>query len=99
MNPYTEEDTPRANDRQHGGDHYKTGVIEHWDIVGMFGLDYFQGQITKYVMRWRKKGGIQDLEKARHFLDKYIELERAKQETHEYDAIERDPTQPGLTER
>lgn len=68
-----------ANDRQVGGTHYKTGGEEHWDRVHRLGLDYFQGQITKYVERWRSKGGIQDLEKARHFLDKYIELERAKE--------------------
>lgn len=67
-----------ANDRQVGGTHYKTGGEEHWDRVSRLGLDYFQGQITKYVERWRHKNGIQDLEKARHFLDKYIELETAK---------------------
>jgi hypothetical protein len=70
-----------ANARQIGGRHYKTvHGLEHWDIVAMFDLDYFQGQITKYVMRWRKKGGLADLEKAAHFLQKYIEVERAKQE-------------------
>lgn len=63
-----------ANSRQVGGDHYKTGGEEHWDRVNRLGLDYFQGQITKYVERWKKKGGVQDLKKARHFLDKYIEL-------------------------
>jgi hypothetical protein len=42
-------------------------------MVEEFGLDYFQGQITKYLFRWRQKGGVRDLEKARHFLDKYIE--------------------------
>jgi len=66
----------KANDHQVGGTHYlnksKSGQ-EHWDIVWDFDLDYFQGQITKYVMRWRAKGGIQDLYKARHYLDKYIE--------------------------
>ncbi len=68
-----------ANFRQVGGSHYKTKHgLEHWDIVNLFGLDYFQGQITKYVMRWRAKGGLQDLEKARHFLDKYIEVEQTK---------------------
>lgn len=65
-----------ANDRQIGGTHYKgEGKVEHWDIVAQWNLDYFQGQITKYIMRWKSKGGLQDLEKARHFLDKYIELE------------------------
>jgi|SRR5688572_19992373 len=63
-----------ANDNQVGGDHYKTGGLEHWDMVVHFKLDYFQGQITKYVMRWRDKGGIADLKKAQHFLEKYIEV-------------------------
>jgi hypothetical protein len=69
-----------ANKRQVGGTHYKTPHgIEHWDLVAMFGWDYFQAQIIRYVMRWRAKGGMQDLEKARHYLDKYMEVERAKQ--------------------
>jgi Protein of unknwon function (DUF3310) len=66
-----------ANERQVGGAHYKakrSGQMEHWDIVWTWGLDYFQGQITKYVMRHKEKGGVQDLEKAKHFLEKYIEL-------------------------
>lgn len=67
-----------ANSRQVGGTHYKVGGEEHWDRVARLKLDYFQAQITKYVERWRDKGGVQDLEKARHFLDKYIELEQAK---------------------
>jgi len=66
-----------ANKRQVGGTHYKKdGAVEHWDMVWQWKLDYFQGQITKYVMRWKDKGGVQDLEKARHFLDKYIELNK-----------------------
>lgn len=67
-----------ANKRQVGGDHYRKNVLEHWDIVALTGLDYYQGNITKYVMRWRDKGGIQDLEKARHYLEKYIELEKLR---------------------
>ena len=71
-----------ANDVQVGGDHYKQPGHheEHWDRVARLGLDYFQGQITKYIERWKKKGGVQDLHKARHFLDKYIELAEAEQE-------------------
>lgn len=61
-----------ANARQHGGDHYQTS-IQHWDYVVANRLDYFQGQITKYVTRWKKKNGVEDLHKARHFLDKYLE--------------------------
>lgn len=62
-----------ANARQVGGDHYQN-EIQHWDFVASHNMDYFQGQITKYVTRWKKKGGVKDLEKARHFLDKYIEI-------------------------
>lgn len=66
----------KANERQVGGTHYATdGGLQHWDVVAAFNLDYFQGQITKYVMRWKLKGGFEDLKKAEHFLEKYIELE------------------------
>ena len=69
-----------ANDTQVGGAHYKTEV-EHWDWVASSNLDYFQGQITKYVSRWRNKNGLEDLYKARHFLDKYIELQEKARES------------------
>lgn len=63
-----------ANDRQVGGEHYGGKSLQHWDLVDYYGWDYFQGQIIKYMMRWRDKNGMEDLKKARHFLDKYIEL-------------------------
>lgn len=72
-----------ANSRQVGGDHYGGKAIQHWDYVAAQNLDYFQGCITKYVSRWRDKGGLEDLHKARHYLDKYIELEEAKSELEE----------------
>jgi hypothetical protein len=65
-----------ANRRQVGGSHYKadgTGE-EHWDRVHRLKLDYFQAAITKYVERCWKKNGVEDLRKAQHFLEKYIEL-------------------------
>ena len=68
----------KANERQVGGGHYQKQRIQHWDVVAANDLDYFQGQITKYVMRWKDKNGLQDLEKAKHFLDKYIEVEQRK---------------------
>jgi len=69
-----------ANDKQVAGDHYRTkgDKIQHWDLTVMFGWDPFQYQITKYVMRWKDKHAthaerVQDLKKALHFLEKYIE--------------------------
>jgi hypothetical protein len=70
-----------ANDHQVGGTHYKelnSQGLQHWDLVQMFEWDYFQGQIIKYVMRWQKKGGVQDLRKAAHYLEKYIEVYATK---------------------
>lgn len=63
-----------ANDRQVGGGHYGGKDRQHWDLVDEFGWDYFQAQIIKYVMRHKEKNGIEDLGKAKHFLEKYMEL-------------------------
>lgn len=54
--------------------------IEHWDLAAIFNWDPFQYQITKYAMRWRDKGGIADLEKCLHFVQKYIEVEKLRAE-------------------
>lgn len=62
-----------ANNRQVAGTHYQS-EIQHWDYVVANDLDYFQGQITKYVSRWKKKNGVADLRKAQHFLEKYLEV-------------------------
>lgn len=63
-----------ANDTQIGGDHYKVGGEEHWDRAWRLRYDPFQYIITKWVERWRMKGGLQDLYKAKHALEKYIEV-------------------------
>jgi Protein of unknwon function (DUF3310) len=65
-----------ANTRQVGGAHYRDTAAEyqHWDLVADTDMGYFEGQITKYVARWRKKNGRQDLEKALHYCDKLMEL-------------------------
>lgn len=64
------------NDYQVGGDHYrKTPGEQHWDRVARLKLNYFQAMITRYVERYRDKNGIEDLKKAKHFLEKLISLE------------------------
>jgi Protein of unknwon function (DUF3310) len=74
----------KANERQVGGSHYQIGGEQHWDRQWrLHGAGYFVGCITKYVERYQDKNGIQDLEKAKHFLEKLIELERSVVETGE----------------
>jgi methyl coenzyme M reductase subunit C-like uncharacterized protein (methanogenesis marker protein 7) len=62
-----------ANKIQIGGEHYKSSGLQHWDIVDRYDVGYFEGNISKYVTRWRKKNGVQDLKKASHYLQKLIE--------------------------
>lgn len=65
-----------ANDKQVGGEHYKNEGEQHWDrIYRLYGRGYFVGCATKYIERYDKKNGKQDLEKAIHFIEKLIELE------------------------
>ena len=64
-----------ANSHQVAGDHYKSKAIQPWDYIASNNLGYFEGNVVKYVSRWRDKGGVADLEKARHYLDKLIELQ------------------------
>ncbi len=61
---------------QIGGSHYKCAdpAQQHWNMVVAHGWDYFTAQVTKYLFRWPYKGNVDDLKKARHFLDKLIEL-------------------------
>ena len=47
--------------------------IQVSDFISEFKLDYFQGNIIKYVVRHRQKNGIEDLEKAKWYLEKLIE--------------------------
>ena len=57
--------------------HYTEG-IETWDYIYSKDMTFFEGNIIKYVSRWRKKNGIEDLKKAKQYLDKLIHLEETK---------------------
>jgi len=63
-------------DVQVGGDHYKSMAIQPMEYSMANKLDACQHTIIKYVTRFRGKGGIQDLEKAKHCIDLLIHFER-----------------------
>ena len=69
MNPY---------DRQVDGDHYQKLAIQPMQYSLLNGLDACQHTVIKYVTRFRDKGGIKDLEKAKHCIDMLIEFEMSK---------------------
>jgi len=72
-----------ANDSQIGGQHYTKKPIQPWDFIAANGLGYFEGNVVKYLSRWRDKGGVQDLHKAAHYLQKLIEIETNGQKDQE----------------
>lgn len=65
-----------ALDVQVAGNHYKDMAIQPVEFIHANGIGYFEGNVIKYVSRWRAKNGIADLEKARHYIDLLIELEK-----------------------
>lgn len=70
-----------ALDRQEGGGHYKGMAIQPFEYIHANGIGFAEGAVIKYVSRWRAKAGIEDLKKARHFLDLLIEAEQRKATT------------------
>ena len=64
---------PRANEQQIGGAHYAVKAIQPWDFIVANNIGYLEGNIIKYISRWKDKNGIEDLKKAQHYLQKLIE--------------------------
>ena len=64
-----------ALNTQVGGDHYKKLKIQPVEYIYVNNIGYMEGNIIKYVTRWRDKNGIADLLKARHYIDLLLELE------------------------
>ncbi len=60
---------------QIGGQHYKSKAIQPVEYIHANAIPYMEGNVIKYVSRWRDKGGIADLEKAKHYIELLIELE------------------------
>jgi len=67
-----------ALDTQIGGSHYKDKAIQPVMYIHANGLGFCEGNIVKYVTRYKDKNGIADLEKARHYIDILIQLEQRK---------------------
>ena len=63
-----------SND-QIGGDHYRKMAIGPLEYSLANGLGPCEANVVKYVSRWKAKGGIEDLRKARHYLDALIDWE------------------------
>ena len=72
-----EEKEKSALDEQVGGDHYKKLGIQPVELIKVINANFFQGNVIKYVTRYKDKNGIKDLEKAKHYLELMEELHPA----------------------
>ena len=67
--------TVNALKEQVGGNHYSKLAIQPVEYINSNNLTYLQGNVIKYVTRYKDKNGIEDLQKAKHYIDLLIELE------------------------
>lgn len=64
---------------QVGGNHYKSFKIQPIEFITINDLGYIVGNVIKYVCRYKLKNGVEDLRKARHYIDLLIESELKKE--------------------
>lgn len=67
--------TPGALDMQVGGEHYKSMSVQPAEFIHRNGIGFLEGNVIKYVCRYKAKNGMEDLKKARHYIDLLMELE------------------------
>jgi hypothetical protein len=68
-----------ANYKQVGGNHYVTKAVQPWTAMQSCMspeefAGYLRGNVIKYTMRCKDKGGTEDLKKAQHYLEKLLEV-------------------------
>jgi hypothetical protein len=72
-----------ALQRQEGGSHYVTKGIQPVEYIHANNLGFCEGNVVKYVTRWKDKNGVADLRKAIHYIELLIELEEQSEFTQE----------------
>jgi hypothetical protein len=73
-----------ALNKQVSGDHYKDKGIQPIIYIHANNLGFCEGNVVKYVTRWREKGGEADLRKAIHYIELLIQLETEQSQPHAF---------------
>lgn len=76
-----------ALNEQIAGGHYKDRKIQPIEFISANGLNFCEGSIVKYIVRWRQKNGIEDLLKIKHYVDLLIELEGLNEEVKDMEEV------------
>jgi hypothetical protein len=61
---------------QIAGSHYKGFAVQPVEFIHKNGIPFMEGNAIKYLCRWRNKGGIEDLRKAKHYIEMLIAMEQ-----------------------
>lgn len=69
---------PNPLEVQFGGSHYKNKEIQPIEYILANNLQFCEGNIVKYITRWKDKGGVEDLEKIKHYCDFLIQKEKGQ---------------------
>lgn len=70
-----------AFSEQVGGSHYKDMPSQPIHLISYLNLDFFQGNVVKYVSRYKLKDGVRDLEKAKHYCRMAMEMKNSSSRT------------------
>ena len=71
-------------ENQVGGDHYRNKAIQPIQYIMANKLPFCEGNIVKYITRWREKGGVEDLRKIKEYCDFLIKEEIDGQDEEVY---------------
>jgi hypothetical protein len=64
--------------KQVGGSHYKNYKIQPVEFIIKNNIGFVEGNIIKYVLRFKEKGGVQDLNKAKHYIELLIDSTKSR---------------------
>lgn len=81
MTTKTDMDRAFPSSRQEGGDHYAKHKIQPYTFITVNHLSFFQGNVIKYVVRYKDKNGAEDLKKIIHYCE--LEMEELRKENNE----------------
>ncbi len=64
--------------KQVGGNHYKKYQIQPIEFIVKNNIGFVEGNVIKYILRFKDKGGVQDLLKAKHYIELLIDSTKSK---------------------
>jgi hypothetical protein len=64
--------------KQVGGSHYKKYKIQPIEFIVKNNIGFVEGNVIKYILRFKEKGGVQDLEKAKHYIELLIDSTKSR---------------------